>query len=149
MRTRAGGDDIVVVIHGKAHPIQLQPLQPVATDHKTLKRFIGKHYAIYIAAVDQWLQFFSHLVFKETRDGRMIRMSLSRVKMKSCCNTPSPTYADGKKNKKSQHSPLASSRCVLLHAPPGGVCLVLSAFSSLWLYAHCRLAPISTTAERV
>lgn len=42
----------------------------MATDDRTLKRFMGKHFTIYIMAVDQWLQFFSHLEFEETR-GRL------------------------------------------------------------------------------
>lgn len=100
----ADRDDIVVVIHRKAHPIQLLLFLPVATDDKSLKRFMGKHFTIYIMAVDQWLQFFSHLAFKETKEGRMIRMSQSHVKMKCCCNTLSlmVTYAG-----KSQPSPFA------------------------------------------
>lgn len=64
-------DDIVAVIHRTAHPIQLQP---VATDNKTFKRFIGRLTSIYIMAVDQWLQFFSHLAFAETRSGYVMRM---------------------------------------------------------------------------
>ncbi|TKS66634.1 Receptor tyrosine-protein kinase erbB-4 [Collichthys lucidus] len=61
----------------KAHPIQLPPFQPAATDDEALKRFMGKHFTIYIMAADQWPQFFSHLAFKETRDGRVISMSRS------------------------------------------------------------------------
>lgn len=91
----ADRDDIVVVIHRKAHPIQLLLFPPVATDDKSLKRFMGKHFTIYIMAVDQWLQFFSHLAFKETKEGCMIHMLQSHVKMKCCYNTLSliVTYA--------------------------------------------------------
>ncbi len=99
-RARADRDDIVVVIHGKAHPIQLLPFQPVATDDKTLKRFMGKHFTIYIMAVDQWLQFFSHLAFKETRYGCMIHVSRSDVKMKCCCNTLSLTVTYVRKSRR-------------------------------------------------
>lgn len=90
-QAHAGRDDIVVVIHIKAHPIQLLPFQPAATEDKQLERFMGKHFTIYIMAVDQWLQFFSHLMFKETRDSCMIRVSGFDVKMKCSCNTLSLT----------------------------------------------------------
>lgn len=61
---------------------------------------MGKHFTIYIMAVDQWLQFFSHLAFKETRDGRMIHMSRSNVKMKCCCNTLSLTVTYVRKSRR-------------------------------------------------
>ncbi|PWA32117.1 hypothetical protein CCH79_00013364 [Gambusia affinis] len=54
-----------------ARPTQL----PAAMDIKTLKGgFMGEHYAVYIMALDQWLQFFSHLASAETGSRRMIRM---------------------------------------------------------------------------
>lgn len=63
----------------------------MATDDKTLKRFMGKHFTIYIMTGDQWLQFFSHFTFKETRDRCMIRTSRTDVKIKCSCNTISLT----------------------------------------------------------
>lgn len=38
---------------------------------------MGKHFTIYIMAVDQWLQFFSHLEFEETR-GRRHDLAIGR-----------------------------------------------------------------------
>lgn len=83
--------DIAAVTHLKARPTQL----PAAMDIKTLKGgFMGEHYAVYIMALDQWLQFFSHLASAETGSRRMIRMLECDVKMICCCNSPSLTVTD-------------------------------------------------------
>lgn len=59
---------------------------------------MGKHFTIYIMAVDQWLQFFSHLAFKETRDSCMICLSQSDVNMKCCCNSHSVAVTNVRKS---------------------------------------------------
>lgn len=72
----------------------------MATDDNTLKGFMGKHFTIYIMAVDQWLQFFSHLEFEETR-GRLhdqaIRRKNEMLLQYSClaatCVRKSPPFA--------------------------------------------------------
>lgn len=73
---------------------------------------MGKHFTIYIMAVDQWLQFFSHLAFKETRDSCMICLSQSDVNMKCCCNTHSLAVTNVRK------SHLPSPRLTSLHLTP-------------------------------
>lgn len=65
-------NDIAVVIHREPHPIQLRPFQTVAIDDETLKRFMGKHFTIYIMAMDQWLQELSRLASREPSDSWMI-----------------------------------------------------------------------------
>lgn len=94
----------------------------------------------------QWLQFFSHLAFKETRDGRVIRMSLSDIKWNAAVIPFRSQWLVWEN----------TSPCLTLRGftpctttPPLEVWPVSSAFTWLWLCASCRLAPISTTAERV
>lgn len=71
-------------------------------------------------AVDQWLQFFSHLASKETRGSWAIRLSPPNVKMKCCCNTPSLALTHGRKS----HLPSFAAPHSAPRAPAGGLVAV-------------------------